>query len=435
MASSMISSRKLMYTCMYKDCSNNRKDGHHLYYFPKSDNPLCAQWIARAGEYMISIYIFHSFGPCIRPAKVKQFYITGICAEHFSPEMFRTESSSRPNIRPRLKASAVPKPWENEGQCREEEELRQVIAGYHVEEEEPQIIEGCNAGEEQSEFVEGYTVEEEDVEIIKGCIAGEEQSEFVEGYTVEEEDVEIIEGCNTEQDNGHERGTEDIVTSEEDYNVHVPTKVYGKTTLYFSETEDDRMDWVDIEPSTSYLPRKTRTPKNPTIAEDKIATRLQKMNRTLRRKITDLKLALKCNKQKLQRAMAAKVRVSKAAETVDEFLDRQKCVNKASRTMVKLQLKKHNAPYTTDEQDLAKMIFYHSPSAYNRLRKSGCHLPAESTVRKWIAINNLNTGFQDHVFENIKRRLSEFPLEQRLCALKWDEMSIKTWEGVVSETP
>lgn len=162
-----------------------------------------------------------------------------------------------------------------------------------------------------------------------------------EGYTAQENESEVIEGHGPERDNGHQRER------------GVPTRVYARTPLYFSENKDDRMEWADIEPYIpSYPARRT------TIRKISYATRLEKVNRTLRKKIIDLQLALKCHKQKLRRAIAAKVRAPKAAETVDEFLDRKNCLNKVSRTMVKLQLKKDNATYTTEEQDLTKMIFY-----------------------------------------------------------------------------
>ncbi|XP_026669098.1 uncharacterized protein LOC113464289 [Ceratina calcarata] len=74
------------------------------------------------------------------------------------------------------------------------------------------------------------------------------------------------------------------------------------------------------------------------------------------------------------------------------------------------------------------MIFYNSASTYSKLRKSDCHLPAESTVRRLISVYNLETGFSDDVFHEIKRHLSELSVQERLCALKWDEMSIKAWE-------
>ncbi|XP_076298027.1 uncharacterized protein LOC143217528 [Lasioglossum baleicum] len=346
--------------------------------------------------------------------------------------MFKPDNRLCPNARRRLKASSLPKPWENEGQCREKEEfhqdiaeLHQIIEEYTVEEEENQIIEGYTVEEEENETIEGYTVEEGENQITERYTVEEEENQIIEGYTVEEEENETIEGYAAEQENGNASGTEDIAIPQEDYSINMPSRVYAKTQLYFSETEDDRMEWVATEPLPSYTSYPARRTKTKKISH---ATRLEKINRTLRREIADLKLTLKCHEQKLQRAVAAKVRVPKAAETVDEFLDRQKCLNKVSRTMVKLQLKKDNVPYMTEEQDLSKIIFYYSPSAYNKLRKNGCHLPAESTVRRWIAINNLDTGFEDHVFDNIKRRLSELPLDQRLCALKWDETSIRTWE-------
>lgn len=50
--------------------------------------------------------------------------------------------------------------------------------------------------------------------------------------------------------------------------------------------------------------------------------------------------------------------------------------------------------YTIEKQDLVKMIFCDSATTFNELGKSGRHLSAESTVRRWIWMYNLRTAFQ-----------------------------------------
>lgn len=73
-------------------------------------------------------------------------------------------------------------------------------------------------------------------------------------------------------------------------------------------------------------------------------------------------------------------------------------------------------------------MFYHSASSYSRLRKAGLNLPAESTVRSWVAEISVEAGFSNDLLKLIKEALSALPESERYCALKWDEMSTKAWE-------
>lgn len=37
-------------------------------------------------------------------------------------------------------------------------------------------------------------------------------------------------------------------------------------------------------------------------------------------------------------------------------------------------------------------------------------------------------GFCDFIFRKLKEKISKIPVEERVCALKWDEMTIKSYE-------
>lgn len=114
--------------------------------------------------------------------------------------------------------------------------------------------------------------------------------------------------------------------------------------------------------------------------------------------------------------------------SVDAFLDYHNCNNSVARTMVKLQLHKGTTPYSDLEKDVAKKFYYHSASCYSRMRKSGLNLPAESSVRSWIAEYSVEPGFSSIVFTKLAEKLKNFPAEERVCCLKWDEMAIKSFE-------
>lgn len=159
----------------------------------------------------------------------------------------------------------------------------------------------------------------------------------------------------------------------------------------------------------------------------KNSIRTQKENLQLHKKNKILERTVKKQEQNL-RKLKYKNDVLLANLDIDNYLDYQKCTSPLSRTMVKLQLHRKNAPYSEDEKRLAKLIFFHSASCYSRLRKAGVNLPCESTLRYWISEISIEPGFSNDLLELINKALTDLPEDERLCALKWDEMSIKAWE-------
>lgn len=49
-------------------------------------------------------------------------------------------------------------------------------------------------------------------------------------------------------------------------------------------------------------------------------------------------------------------------------------------------------------------------------------------MRKWIAEYNITPGFCDAIFKKVAEKLSKLRVNERVCALKWGEMSIKSYE-------
>ncbi|XP_015436734.1 PREDICTED: uncharacterized protein LOC107192061 [Dufourea novaeangliae] len=87
--------------CAYKDCNNSRQLGHVLYAFPKIESPLCEEWISKTGNHSLK---YHSSSYIRR---------MGVCGEHLSPEMFKTNPTLNINRRKMLRKNSVPEPSKN----------------------------------------------------------------------------------------------------------------------------------------------------------------------------------------------------------------------------------------------------------------------------------------------------------------------------------
>ncbi|XP_018365763.1 PREDICTED: uncharacterized protein LOC108762982, partial [Trachymyrmex cornetzi] len=96
--------------------------------------------------------------------------------------------------------------------------------------------------------------------------------------------------------------------------------------------------------------------------------------------------------------------------------------------MINLQLHTPKAEYTEEEKNLSRQLYYYSASAFCRLRKAGCNFPAQRTLRTWVEEYDMRPGFCNFIFEKLKEKMSHLPPGERICALKWDEMSIKSYE-------
>ena len=138
--------------------------------------------------------------------------------------------------------------------------------------------------------------------------------------------------------------------------------------------------------------------------------------------------ALRTEKTKNSRyATRLEKNVNKKFADIDDFL-KEKDIPDMAKTMLILQLHKPNTPYTTDEKDLAKQMYFHSAACYSRLRAGGLVLPAASTVRSWVAECDIVPGINDAIFKKIGQYLMLLPEQERLCALKFDEMSNRAAE-------
>lgn len=224
------------------------------------------------------------------------------------------------------------------------------------------------------------------------------------------------------------------INDEDSYKKNLRT--YHHNQLTFDDTITDEMEWIRIEPPPVLKAKAVRTiVSKPTMAARKklrnkkrqSQVNLLKKNRRLQDIVKRLRQTIRQLRRKLERTTTKEAKIKKRI-TVDEFLNEKECFNPSARAMIKLQLHKRNAPYARDEIDLAKQLYYHSAAAFIRLRKGGCNFPATSTMKMWIAEYDITTGFCDIIFEKLAEKLCTMPMDERVCALKWDEMSIKDYE-------
>ncbi|XP_033232035.1 uncharacterized protein LOC117183011 [Belonocnema kinseyi] len=96
--------------------------------------------------------------------------------------------------------------------------------------------------------------------------------------------------------------------------------------------------------------------------------------------------------------------------------------------MISLQLHKLKGLYTEAEKELAKHRYHQSAAGYKQLRKAGCNLPHENAVRIWINDFSITLGFCNNIFSAAKQSLAKLPTEERLCALKIDEFTLRCFE-------
>ena len=113
--------------------------------------------------------------------------------------------------------------------------------------------------------------------------------------------------------------------------------------------------------------------------------------------------------------------------TIEDFL-KDKKLSDFSKALITLQFKKPRIAFSQNEKDLCKIMYFHSASNYNQMRKLGIKLAGPSTVRGWVAECDITTGLNDVILNKIKEKLEPLPPEEKLCALKFDELSIKSFE-------
>jgi len=219
-----------------------------------------------------------------------------------------------------------------------------------------------------------------------------------------------------------------------------PLKIYKPAILHFhnSVEEEDIMEWVHLEPpmhekiSTIIVPDNENNEsieKNKEKNETKKVKDLNSKIKSLQSEVNRLRNQVRCLKFRLR--VARQFRMPKKSKQKKKILNKlihEQDLHPVAKAMINLQLHTRHAPYTQEEKNLSRQLYYYSPSAFCRLRKAGCNFPGQRTIKMWLEEYDIKPGFCDFIFQKLKDKISHIPLEERVCALKWDEMSIKSYE-------
>ncbi|KAL7632938.1 UNVERIFIED_CONTAM: hypothetical protein RMT77_016765 [Armadillidium vulgare] len=107
----------------------------------------------------------------------------------------------------------------------------------------------------------------------------------------------------------------------------------------------------------------------------------------------------------------------------------QFCKGKLSKQgydLLKIQLNsKKRLTYSSQEKSLAMSMYYAGPKLYRDLR-TYLKLPAPSTLRSWVGSVKLEPGICNDMFSLLKAKAQNLNIDERVCVLYLDEMSLKT---------
>jgi hypothetical protein len=86
---------------------------------------------------------------------------------------------------------------------------------------------------------------------------------------------------------------------------------------------------------------------------------------------------------------------------------------------------KYGRRYTVTDKSLALSLYYSSPQAYRMCCRLLC-LPSVSMLRLWMSKIHVSPGFCEDVFVLMKQKSSKMNESERVCALVFDRISLKT---------
>jgi len=213
-------------------------------------------------------------------------------------------------------------------------------------------------------------------------------------------------------------------------------KTYHPAKLNFDipEEEENLMEWMHLEPPINKKDNACHAASiiNKTVDINKNASEKEKSNITinlLKRENLRLRKIIKNLKCRLRaRKVSRKATSKKSKKKIIQNLIQDQNLHPVAKAMINLQLHTPKAPYTQEEKSLSQQLFYYSAAALRRLRQAGCVFPGERTIRRWHEEYNMMPGFCDFIFSKLQEKIAKIPVEERICALKWDEMYIKSYE-------
>jgi hypothetical protein len=185
----------------------------------------------------------------------------------------------------------------------------------------------------------------------------------------------------------------------------------------FDYTDSSSTDEV---PAAAILRRTGKQQLAAKVIINKQATTIAKQRATIKA------LRLKIN---AIRKKAGRRNPSKKAR-IDGIIDdaRQLGVNEDMLSFMKSQLARSTSrkqQWSYSEKVLALGIYYHSPKTYQFLAKT-FRLPSISSIRRWLTKIPANSGVNLVFREILKQCFEKAKPEDRVCALIFDEVSIKS---------
>lgn len=344
----------------------------------------------------------------------------GLCEEHFYPESFWNNDrlKLRPNQVPISYKSHTEHSPEGANTATEQEEIANVEAERDDSMNEESSSQNGKSQELTSVCLEKPGEEAHDTDEMK---------KWTESSSKRANDADNNEKFDVHITYPHAATSQDLV------NIH-------------EESEDD-LEWCTIEPplNKQYSGHEEQRNLNEDLnlpaliklkqeydkmkmENDRIKNenaKIKKEHDALIKKFMRLRKVSREGRNKDKKKIAS---LKRKKLSVTEFLDSHHCKNPTSRAMVTLQLRTKKIPFSKNEKDLAKRCMYYSASSYRHMRKAGLRLPHEATVRKWIAEYDIKPGFSDSIFSALQSRIEQLPDDEKLCGLKWDELSIKSLE-------
>lgn len=103
-------------------------------------------------------------------------------------------------------------------------------------------------------------------------------------------------------------------------------------------------------------------------------------------------------------------------------------INPTARPFIQMNIvTRKQRKWSECEKNIALNLFHKSTSSYRYLRNNlKLTLPAISTIRGWIGVTNLDTGFCHKIFlQNLKLKVEVMSEREKQCVLLMDEMSVK----------
>lgn len=85
---------------------------------------------------------------------------------------------------------------------------------------------------------------------------------------------------------------------------------------------------------------------------------------------------------------------------------------------------KHGRRYTDEQKSLCLAMYRQGPKSY-RFKEKWCTLPTRRTLGRYSAELVFKSGIDQNMFDALQNVVKDWPQEQKLCGLTWDEVSLK----------